>query len=169
MPILRRLNEYSHSLEELLIGGLLATASVILFANVVARYIFNWGVPWADELVRYEIVWMVFIGGSVAARMGIHIGIDILATFSPKQIRPVILLVINAISLTFCLFLVIMGSDLVAQTKMFGQVTPALQIPMWVVQMAIPVGGALMALRFFQRLIVTWRNDSGEATVENIG
>ena len=45
MPILRRLNEYSHSLEELLIGGLLATASVILFANVVARYIFNWGVP----------------------------------------------------------------------------------------------------------------------------
>jgi len=142
---------------------------VILFANVVARYIFNWGVPWADELVRYEIVWMVFIGGSVAARMGIHIGIDILATFSPKQIRPVILLVINAISLTFCLFLVIMGSDLVAQTKMFGQVTPALQIPMWVVQMAIPVGGALMALRFFQRLIVTWRNDSGEATVENIG
>jgi C4-dicarboxylate transporter DctQ subunit len=62
-----------------------------------------------------------------------------------------------------------MGSDLVAQTKMFGQVTPALQIPMWVVQMAIPVGGALMALRFFQRLIVTWRNDSGEATVENIG
>jgi|TARA_B110000881_G_C18367876_1_gene409690 C4-dicarboxylate transporter DctQ subunit len=169
MPILRRLNEYSHSLEELLIGGLLATASVILFANVVARYIFNWGVPWAEELVRYEIVWMVFIGGSVAARTGIHIGIDILATFSPKQIRPVILLVINAISLTFCLFLVIMGSDLVAQTKMFGQVTPALQIPMWVVQMAIPVGGALMALRFFQRLIVTLRNDSGEATVENIG
>ena len=71
MPILRRLNEYSHSLEELLIGGLLATASVILFANVVARYIFNWGGPWADELVRYEIVWMVFIGGSVAALTGI--------------------------------------------------------------------------------------------------
>ncbi len=171
MHILRKLNQYSNSLEEILIGGLLATASVILFANVVARYIFNWGVPWAEELVRYEIVWMVFIGGSVAARKGIHIGVDILATFSPPHIRPFILFLINAIALIFCLFLAIKGADLVLQTKMFGQVTPALQIPMWVVQLAIPVGGALMAVRFLQRLIATGRGtDRGnDPSVENIG
>ncbi|MFT6642156.1 MAG: C4-dicarboxylate transporter DctQ subunit, partial [Flavobacteriaceae bacterium] len=79
-----------------MIGGLLASASLILFANVVARYVFNWGVPWAEELVRYEIIWMVFIGGSVAVRKGIHIGIDILATVSPPKTQTVIHLVINA-------------------------------------------------------------------------
>jgi C4-dicarboxylate transporter DctQ subunit len=169
MHFLRRLNEYSHSLEEILIGSLLATSSLILFANVVARYVFNWGVSWADELVRYEIIWMVFIGGSVATRKGIHIGVDILATFSPPKIRSVIHLLINAISLAFCLMLVVTGSDLVTQAKMFGQVAPALQIPMWVVQMAIPVGGALMALRFFQRLVATWRHSVDVDSIENIG
>lgn len=169
MQFLRQLNKYSHRIEEILIGGLLATASVILFANVVARYIFNWGVPWAEELVRYEIVWMVFIGGSVAARKGIHIGVDVLATLSPPRIQTAIHFLINAVSLAFCLFLAFAGSDMVAQTKMFGQVTPALQVPMWVVQMAIPLGGALMALRFFQRLITICLDDDGKASVENIG
>lgn len=118
-------------------GALLASASVILFANVVARYVFNWSVPWAEELVRYGIIWMVFIGGSVAARKGIHIGIDILATFSPPKIRTVLHLMINAISLLFCLFITVAGFDLISQAKMFGQLAPALQVPIWIIQLAI--------------------------------
>lgn len=169
MPILQRINKLSYFLEEILIGGLLASASLILFANVVARYVFNWGVPWAEELVRYEIIWMVFIGGSVAARKGIHIGIDILATFSPPKIRTVIHLIINAISLLFCVFLTVMGIDLITQAKMFGQVAPALQVPIWIVQMAVPIGGALMALRFLQRLISVWQNGVTDTTMQELG
>jgi len=167
--IFRQLNEYSHRLEEILIGGLMATSSVILFVNVVARYVFNWGVPWAEELVRYEIIWMVFIGASVAARKGLHIGVDILANFSPPALRRLIVFGINTISLFFCVFLVILGGDLVAQTKAFGQVTPALQVPMWAIQTAIPIGGGLMALRFLQRLIALWRNRDLDVSVESIG
>ena len=152
-----------------MIGGLLASASLVLFANVVARYFFNWGVSWAEELVRYEIIWMVFIGGSVAARKGIHIGIDILATFSPPRIRRVIHLVINAISLAFCVFVSVMGFDLVTQAKMFGQVAPALQIPIWIVQMAIPIGGSLMALRFLERFISVWRCGATDAALKDLG
>jgi C4-dicarboxylate transporter DctQ subunit len=169
VPILQRINKLSHFLEEILIGCLLASASLILFANVVARYVFNWGVPWAEELVRYEIIWMVFIGGSVAARKGIHIGIDILATFSPPKIQTVIHLVINAISLLFCVFLTVMGFDLISQAKMFGQVAPALQVPIWIVQMAIPIGGSLMALRFLQRLISVWQDGVSDAPLEDLG
>ena len=169
MHFLRRLNEYSHRLEEILIGAMLATASLILFANVVARYVFNWGVPWVEELVRYEIVWMVFIGGSVAARKGIHIGVDILLNFSPPAFRRPLAVTINAISFAFCLFLLVTGGDFVAQTKMFGQVTPALQVPMWAVQTAIPLGGGLMAVRFLQRMIASWRGKDDAASVESIG
>ena len=169
MSFLRRLDEYSNFVEEIIIGSLLATASAILFANVVARYVFNWGVPWADELVRYEIVWMVFIGGSVATRKGMHIGVDILTTFSPPKARTAILLLINSISLAFCLVLVVNGAELVAQIMMFRQVAPALQVPMWVVQLAIPIGGGLMALRFFQRIIAAWQSSAEEVSVENLG
>lgn len=156
--------------EEILIGVLILVASTILFANVVARYVFNAGFPWAEELVRYEIVWMVFLGASVAAREGIHIGVDIIAKFSPPTVSKLIVLSIHLISIIFSLLLVFYGADLISQTRMFGQVSPALQVPMWIVQLAIPVGGALMALRFTQQFFKTLLNtEQQDAHIEHIG
>src|SRR5690606_39279634 len=103
---MRKLDLFVSRSEEILIGVLILTASVILFANVVARYVFNSGFPWAEELVRYQVVWMVFLGASVAARQGIHIGVDILLTLSPPPRARVLDLPILAVSLAFCAFLV---------------------------------------------------------------
>ena len=158
----------SHA-EEFLLGVLLTTASLVLFINVVARYVFNWGFPWAEELVRYEIVWMVFLGGSAAARQGLHIGVDIVVKFAPRPLRKVTEALINLISLVFCLLVLFYGAKLIIQTRMFGQVSPALQVPMWLVQLAIPVGGGLMALRFAQQLWHVFRGEKMEAHPESLG
>ncbi|GBE14643.1 sialic acid TRAP transporter permease protein SiaT [bacterium BMS3Abin14] len=155
--------------EEFLLGVLMTTASLVLFANIIARYVFNWGFPWAEELVRYEIIWMVFLGGSVAARQGLHIGVDLLVRFAPRPLRKPINILINVISLVFCGFIVYYGAALIIQTRMFGQVSPALQMPMWMVQLAIPFGAGLMALRFAQQI---WRLTVGnkmESHLESIG
>ena len=53
---------------EVLIGVLLLAASLLLFADVVARYGFNDAFSWAEELTRYAIVWMVFVGTPRGAR-----------------------------------------------------------------------------------------------------
>jgi C4-dicarboxylate transporter DctQ subunit len=143
---MRKIEFYMSRLEEILIGFLIASASVILFANVIARYVLNSGIPWADEVVRYQIVWMVFLGGSVAARQGIHIGIDILVQTAPEKIGRIIRLIIHAIGVFFCALLFYFGAELTVQTREFGQVSTALQAPMWMFQLAIPVGGALMAI-----------------------
>ena len=155
--------------EEFLLGVLLTTASLVLFANVVARYVFNWGFPWAEELVRYEIIWMVFLGGSIAARQGLHIGVDLLVRFAPAPLKKPINLLINFISLTFCVLVLYYGASLISQTKMFGQVSPALQVPMWMVQMAIPLGAGLMALRFAQQIWHLIVGEKIESHLESIG
>ena len=141
--------------EEILIGSFILSASIILFANVVARYVFNLGFAWAEELVRYQIVWMVFIGASLAARQGIHIGVDILVKMAPRRLAKLITLVINAISVVFCVVVLYYGAELTMQAKEFGQVSAALQVPMWVVQLAIPMGAGLMAIRFTQNFYRT--------------
>jgi C4-dicarboxylate transporter DctQ subunit len=169
MEIFSKLDVALSKAEEFLLGVLLTTASLVLFANVVARYVFNWGFPWAEELVRYEIIWMVFLGGSIAARQGLHIGVDLLVRFAPVPLRKPIDILINLISLTFCLLILYYGASLISQTKMFGQVSPALQVPMWMVQLAIPLGAGLMALRFAQQI---WRLLVGEqmkSHLESIG
>lgn len=156
-------------LEEILIGSLILVASLILFVNVVARYVFNLGLPWAEELVRYQIVWMVFVGASVAARQGIHIGVDILVKMAPSSVAKLITLAINAIAVAFCGVLVFYGAELTMQAKEFGQVSAALQVPIWVVQLAIPVGSALMGFRFAQHFYRTLFNESRETQLEFIG
>jgi C4-dicarboxylate transporter, DctQ subunit len=167
--IMSRLEVVLSHAEELLLGLLLASASLVLFANVVARYVFNWGFPWAEELVRYEIVWMVFLGGSAAARQGLHIGVDLLLKFSPKLLRKPLEILINLISFAFCALIVFYGAEMIMQTRMFGQVSPALQVPMWLVQLAIPVGAGLMALRFGQQIWHICRGDKFESHLEHIG
>lgn len=166
---MRRLDLILSRAEEIIIGVLLLTASVILFVNVSARYLFNSGLPWAEEIVRYQIIWMVFLGGSAAARRGMHIGVDIIAKFAAPSIRKGVLIATNLIALLFCLYVAWYGADLVARTRMFGQVTPAAQLPMWTVQLAIPVGCALMAVRFGQQLYGVIVGRTADAHVESIG
>lgn len=166
---MRKTEIYLSRLEEILIGLLIASASVILFANVVARYVLNSGIPWADEVVRYQIVWMVFLGGSVAARKGIHIGVDIVVKMAPPKIGRFILLIIHAIGIFFCGVLVYYGAELTAQTREFGQVSTALQAPMWIFQLAIPVGSALMAIRFGQQFFSVLLSEAQAAHIEQIG
>ena len=148
----KRLNNALCRIEETFIAVLLISASVILFSNVVARYVFNTGVVWAEEVVRYEIIWLVFIGGSVAVRKGIHIGVDAVLHILPARFAQALHIVVWIICILFCLVLVWYGIELAAQTRMFGQKTPAMQTPFWLIQLAIPVGAGLMLLRFIQAL-----------------
>lgn len=138
--------------EEAFIALMLGSASLILFCNVVARYVFNTGVVWAEEVVRYQIIWLVFIGASVAARKQIHIGVEALLHVLPAPFERAVHIVVGIGCILFCVVLAYYGIDLVHQTRMFGQKTPAMQAPTWIIQLAIPVGAGLMALRFAQNL-----------------
>lgn len=156
-------------LEETCIVTLLITSSVILFVNVVARYVFNTGFVWAEELVRYEIIWMVFIGGSVAVRKGIHIGIEVLLHVLPKGGARILRMLVGAICVIFCLVLLFYSTELALQTRSFGQRSSAMQLPFWIIQLAIPIGAALMAIRFAQKL---WQDATGryhDAETEMLG
>jgi C4-dicarboxylate transporter, DctQ subunit len=67
------------------------------------------------------------------------------------------------------LFLAVFGTQLVLASLQNGQVTPAMQMPMWLPFLAIPIGGGGMAIRLLQQLLTIWRtNDdspSGEVRV----
>lgn len=166
--MLKRLDTLLCRIEEAVIALLLSSASLILFVNVVARYVFNTGLVWAEEVVRYQIIWLVFIGGSVAARKGIHIGVEAVLHLLPDAMARLLRIAVAALCVLFCALLVYYGADLVAQTRMFGQKTPAMQAPFWMIQLAIPVGAALMGLRFAQTLFAEIAGRHPEAAAEMI-
>jgi C4-dicarboxylate transporter DctQ subunit len=141
-------------IEVTFVGAALAFASVLLFVNVVLRYVFLAPISWAEELSLYLIVWIVFIGSSVAVRTRGHIAIDLLPVVLSPANRQRLALAIAALMLIFLATFFYYSGLHVLRVQSSGQVTPVMQGPMWLTYLAMPVGSALMFLRTAQ---LVWR------------
>lgn len=156
-------------LEKGITASLLIVASVILFANVVGRYVFSSSMLGAEELVRYMIVWLVFVGGSLAARNGIHIGVDAFLKFLPGPMAKALSALVLVICIVFCVAVAYYAADYTMKIHQFGQRSSALRLPFWIAVLAIPVGTGLMAIRFTQRLIWLLHGERRQDDIEHIG
>jgi TRAP-type transport system small permease protein len=68
---------------DLLIAAALAVMVVLVFGNVVLRYVFNSGIAVSEEVARWLFVWLCFMGAVVAMREGAHLGTDMLVSRLP--------------------------------------------------------------------------------------
>lgn len=132
--------------------SLLVTA-IVLFINVVLRYVFSASTSWAEELIRYLMIWITFIGGSVCVRRGAHIRMDFLLTILPKRAGILLTRLVYLIAAGFCAALFCYSVRLVLFTVELEQTSPAMGVPMWIPYMAMPIGSALMVIRFIQAVL----------------
>jgi C4-dicarboxylate transporter DctQ subunit len=145
--------------EEVLIAVLLAVMTIVTFAQVVARYVFNYSFVWALELVTYLFAALIFLGMAYGVRVGAHIGVDALVkALSPRPAR-----VVSVIAVLLCIVYAVIGliGGWVYVAKMYevGILAQDMPIPQWIPRLVLPIGFALMIVRFVQllRLIVTGR------------
>ena len=140
--------------EEVFVGAAMAFSAALLFVNVVLRYWFLSPIAWAEELSLYLVVWMVFVGASVATRTRGHIAIDLLALALSPANRRLLSLGVGILMLVFLAFFVYYSAGHTLRIRDSGQLTPVMLAPMWLTYLAMPAGGALMFLRACQ---VWWR------------
>jgi TRAP-type transport system small permease protein len=69
------------------IATCLAVMVVLVFGNVVLRYVFNSGIATSEELSRWLLVWLTFLGAVVALREHAHLGVDTLIRALPPRGR----------------------------------------------------------------------------------
>lgn len=148
ITVFKRIDEALVQVEKAIMGvGLFAT-TMIIFANVVARYVFQNSFIWAEELARYNIVWVAFIGMSLCARLGAHVTMDVLFARLRGHAQVFVWRFINVVTAGFSLYLAYSGWLLVSSVWRSGQISPATGVPMWLVYLAVPVGSLLMARCF---------------------
>ena len=148
-------------------AGILVCAGV-LFVNVVLRYVFNAGLVWAEELVRYLIVWVVFLGSAVVAREGSHIAVDALLLVIPAGARRLMGSLSMAGAALFSALLAGWSWQLTTQIRLTGQITPGLGMPTYIAYLSIPVGSALMVPAFLYDAWRRWQA-TGPAPVPGSG
>jgi C4-dicarboxylate transporter DctQ subunit len=140
---------------------------VLIFVAVVHRYLS--GIPalyevtsaihlsWAQELCIYMFVWMAKFGAAYGVRTGIHVGVDVLINQLKPSIRRKVVLFGLLCGVAFTAIIGTMGARFVYGLMDTDQTTPDLELPSWIVYLAIPLGSYLMCFRFLQVAYSFWR------------
>jgi C4-dicarboxylate transporter DctQ subunit len=149
-------------LEEWLIATLMGIATFIIFVAVLHRYTSGLPIPgvqdyliklntsWAQELTIYMFVWMAKFGAAYGVRTGIHVGVDVLVNRMNTPWRNKFIVFGLAAGALFTLIVGTLGAKFVWDIGHTDQVSADLEMPMWIVYLAVPLGSYLMSFRFLQ-------------------
>lgn len=139
-------------------AGLILIAIAINFANVISRYLFNFALFWAEEIMIFLVVWCVFIGAAAVAFNGANLRMDLLSARFPDSLRGV---VNGAAALSFigCTgFAAWQSWRVVTLFADGGSVSVTASVPMVIPHSALLVGLVLMVLAVLLRLRGYMRN-----------
>ncbi len=154
--------KFINKLEENIIGIGLLGSVLLVFVNVLLRYILNSSSTWIEEIVRYLIIWITFIGSAVCFRNMSHMGIDLIFSFVKGGVKKAVEIYIIIASIAFMSFLLKYGIDLFLFTQASGQITPALGIKLHWIYIGIPFGAALSILELAQLLFKKFKEVPAE-------
>lgn len=102
------------------IAAMLAAMVVLVFGNVVLRYVFNSGITVSEDVSRWLFIWMTFLGAIVALREHGHLGVDMVVQRLPAWAKK-ICLALGHLLMLYILWLLLQGS--IAQARINWDVT----------------------------------------------
>ncbi|WP_066304298.1 TRAP transporter small permease [Bacillus sp. FJAT-29814] len=134
---------------------------LLMFAQVLSRYVIHEPIPWSEELIRYAFIITTYFGAAIAVQKGVHVEIDIVQTLlskmknenKKKNLENIINLVSNSLCFLFVLFLCWLLSDLVIRTQVSGQESPILKIPMSMISGGILLSFIIMAIYYLLNIL----------------
>ena len=150
----------------MLIFGILSGA-VVLFINVILRNLGS-SLVWAEEYAKFAIIWITFGGCGAAVREKAHMSITAFYDVLKPTGKKVLDIFINLVGLAFSVFMLYYGSMLVRKVLVTAQTSPTMQLPMWIIYISVPIGAALMLLRYAVSLLKCFGVGAEEAGKEEL-
>jgi len=129
-----------------------AALAVLLIANVFARSFFQ-SIYYADEVSKFLIILVSFVGISYAARKARHIRMGAFLDMMPPKLEKAFIFVISAINATVMFIMAYYGYLYMAQMKLMGQMTSALQVPYWTFMIIVPIGFGSAGIQYVRTII----------------
>lgn len=135
-----RLNTIIH----LLLAAVFGFVALLTVYQVFARYVLKSPLVWSEELVRYLMIWIVFMGGAIALRKGMMISVEVIQGLVPPNVRRWLGITVSVINLVLFAILIKFGFGIME--SLGSQKTGAMDIPVAWTYAAIPVGSCYGAL-----------------------
>ncbi len=134
---------YLGKIEEIVAGVFMVLMTVCTVTTVIMRYVFNNPLSWAEEFARYAFVWVVFLGAVACTKQKRHIIIDAVVGALPRRARGCVLALADLLIIGLMLGLVYYGWIF---TTMSTEPTSMMEIPQYLIYVAVPLSAALVIL-----------------------
>lgn len=167
-----RLGRFTDAIEETSIAICLGLMTLVTFANVVARYVFDANILWALELTVFLFAWLVLMGMSYAVKKHVHIGVDVVINAVSPGTRKILAMIAVSASLIFAILLLIgswdywypfaterawLETDDIPMPEFMQFLANWMnegeryeKMPRWIPYLALPLGVGLLTFRFVQ-------------------
>lgn len=153
-----RLEEKVYKLVFLMCFILMGLMVAIIFAQVIARYVFNASFSWSEELGRYIFVWITFLGTAIGLKKKAHVALDNLVKKLPARASKIATDLGKLAMMMLGLIITYSGYRFM---ELAGhQRSPAMQLPMKYIYLVFPVSGVLIVFFILGDLLREGRRKS---------
>jgi C4-dicarboxylate transporter DctQ subunit len=165
MRFIQKVNGLIAQTETYILVFVVLVMVVFSFAQVIMRNVFDHGVLWGDIFLRHLVLWVGFIGASLASREEKHINIDVFSRLMQGRYKPMAQGVVYMFATYITCLLTDASWSFVMEEKEYESILFG-DVAAWYFQIIIPIGFALMAIRFALHAIEKWIAGIGFKTGE---
>jgi len=151
VTLLRGINRLLGWVEMTALAVLTLIMFLVVFSQVIFRYVLNSPSPWTEELARYLFIWISLLGAAYGVMTRSHFGFELIVKRLPLTLQRAERLFVGCSMGILVVVLIFYGIRMLGIVSF--QITPALQIPMRYVYLSLPVSGCLMAFHLLCHLL----------------
>ena len=142
MSTLTKISDAINDWIERLLFGLGLTMAILVAVQVFFRYVLNQSLFWSEELARYLLVWLTFLGASAAYYRKANPGVDFLYARVGPRLRRTADVLIHCVSMGLFAVMIVSGIKFAFFVRL--QISPALNLPKWLIVSIIPASGLIL-------------------------
>lgn len=142
--MLDKISRLINSWIESLLFGIGFSMAVIVAIQVFSRYVLNHSLFWSEELARFLLVWLTFLGASVAYRRKAHPSIDVVFVRTSAPVQRILTILVHLSSMVLFGVMIFFGVKFAYFVRL--QISPALHLPKWIIFSIIPISGFILMI-----------------------
>lgn len=148
-------------IENTLAGFSLGGAAALAIVQVILRYVFDTIIFWSEEAIIYLVIFSTFVGAAITLRHNEHVNVNIVGFLLGERGKRYLATLGAFITVIYCAIIGAYGWLWLTEPGLRNTVTPALELPLWVVGLSLPIGITLMFIRSIE---IVYRAARGQRT-----
>ncbi len=158
--MVKKINSYFVMAEKILLCTMVFVLLFLSFGQVILRNLFDFGYIWVDQIIKFQVMWLCFIGASLASEYKAHLCIDIFLSTATGKFKRFLEVSSNITLGMVCCFFIYASIDSILLLKKAGISNAVPGVQDWVIRTIIPYFFAITLLRVIIKVFE--KNKEGE-------